>query len=747
MNASGTTRHVLDYWAVLRRRRWVVLLAVSTVTLVALVGSFLSTPLYRATATLQIERHNPDILTFREISQVDYSWAAYNDFFQTQYKILATEAIARKAAESLDLLSHPEFESSQNGPGLRARILSLLPRVGTTQPLDPLDAAALRVLAGLEVSPVRNSHLVHVSWVSPEPTLAPRVANAVTDAYIQYTLESKFSTSDQAAEFLVDQIGTLRREIAAIEERLQRYGEAKNIVSIDDNSNITLRALSDVSQRRTAAQGLLAEREAAYRAVRESSPDALAEVLHSDLIERLKAEHAEYEAELSEKSQMFKDDWPEVESLKSKIEQVRAQLERETDEIATKVLLSAEADYNRARAEVANLDDLLAQQEDAAQRLRRNAVEYANLRGEVDKKRDTLDALMARQNEMALSTRLRDLDATSSNIRVVNRARVPVAPFRPDTGLNVTLGLLAGLVLGVGGAFLLDYLDNTIGSPREIESVTSLPVLAVVPHQGEDATRAVAWLKRETAAPHRQPVERVTHLESRAPASEAYRELRTSILLSNPGRPPRQLVVTSSIPEEGKSATSVNLAVVLAHLDRKVVIVDTDLRRPRLHKIFDVPNETGVSTYLSGMEADPGRLLVPTDVAGLEFLPSGPIPPNPSELLNSERFAELGRTLLSRGYDHLIFDSPPVLSVADPVIIGSAVDGAILVVRAAKTPRQSVRQATEKMGQPGVRALGVVLNDVRLGGHGYGYYRYHYHHGETGQGADAGSGDGKAESA
>jgi capsular exopolysaccharide synthesis family protein len=742
MDPSPGTRHLLEYWAVLRRRRWVVYLAVATVTLVALVGSFLSTPLYRATTTLQIERHNPDILTFRDLSQVDYSWVAYSDFFQTQFKILGSEAIARKAAESLDLLSHPDFEPSDEAPGLRARVLSLIPRPGETQPLDPLDAAALRVLAGLEIAPVRNSHLVNVSWVSPEPELAPRVANAVVDAYIQYTLESKFSTSDQAAEFLVDQIGTLRQEITAIEERLQTYGEAKNIVSIDDNSNITLRALSDIAQRRTAAQAVLAEKEAAYRAVRESSPEALPEVLHSDLIERLKAEHAQYEAELSEKSELFKDGWPEIETLKSRIEQVRSQLRRETDEIAAKVLLSAEADYNRARAEVANLEALLQRQENAAQRLRRNAVEYANLRAEVDKKRDTLDALMARQNEMALSTRLRDLDATSSNIRVVNRARVPVAPFHPNTRLNLTLGLLLGLVLGLGGVFLLEYLDNTVGSPQELEAVTALPVLAVVPHEGEDGGLSVARMRRKPAVVPERPVERVAHLQPQAPASEAYRELRTSILLSNPGHPPRLLVVTSSIPEEGKSATSVNLAVVLAQMGRKVVVVDTDLRRPRLHKIFDVPNETGVSTYLSGMEEDPDRLLVPTDVPGLMFLPSGPIPPNPSELLNSQQFADLGRELLARGHDHVIFDSPPVLSVADPLIIGSVVDGTILVVRASRTPRQSVRLATEKLEQPGVRALGLVLNDVRSGGHGYGYYRYHYDRGETGRGPD-----GKAESA
>lgn len=711
-------RHLLEYWAVLVRRRWVVYLAVATVSVVALVGSFLVTPLYRGSATLLIERQNPDILTFRDLNSTDYSWAAYSDFYQTQYKILASDAVARRAVRRLGLGSHPAFEENRRSPGLYARIRSLLPGTATKVDRSVEDLATSWVQGALEVAPIRNSQLVKVSWVSSDPHLAADVANAVGDAFIGFNLETTFTATDQATEFLVNQIGTLKREIADIEVRLQDYGEAKRIVSIDDSSNITLKALADVAARRTQARAVLAEKEAAYRAVRESTPDALPEVLRSDLIARLKQEYASYEADYSEKSRLFKDDWPGMQTLHSKLEQARDRLELETAAIARQAVLAAESEYRRALAEVSNLDALLGSQEEAAQRLRRDSVEFANLQSEVQKKRETLNALIARQNEMALSTRLNELDAASSNIRIVDRAMPPAAPFRPNKKLNVALGLVLGLGLGVAMAFFLDYLDNAIGAPGEIERIVDIPILAIVPRHGPGPT-GFGRRVRET-----QPVDldHIAARDPRAPVSEAYRDLRTAILLSGAGEPPRRLMVTSALPEEGKSATAVNLAVVLAQTGRKVLLVDTDLRRPRLHRAFAIENGRGASTYLSGLEADPVSLVVATDVPGLDLLPSGPVPPNPSELLDSERFAAGCRALLEAGYDHVVFDSPPALSVADPVILASTTDAAILVARAGRTPRESLRLAAAKFRKAGIRLAGVVLNDLDIRARGYAHY-------------------------
>ncbi len=725
-------------WAILRRRRWMVLVSVALCIVIALFSSYLPTPRYRASTTLLIQRQNPDILTFRDLSRIDQSWAAYADFYQTQYKILASDEVARRAAERLRIASHPEIAVSAARAGLLSRLLALLPRRGARGPVDPEDAATRFVLAGLDVSPVRRSQLVTVSWTSTDPDLAARVANAVADAYIAYNLESQYSTSGQASEFLADQIRKLKAEIDDAEGRLQRYGESKRIVSVDDSSNVTMRALADVAERRTAARTVLAEKEAAYRAAKATPPDGLPEVLDSPLIANLKAEYAKLEADLAQQTERFRDDWPEVRALRAKLDGVSSRLDRETAEIARKVVLAAEADWRRARDEVGNLDRLVREQEEAAQRLRRDAVEFTNLRAEVQKKRETLDALIARQGEMALSTRLKDLDATSSNIRIVSPARPPNAPFKPDTRLNLALGLLFGLGLGVGGAFFLDYLDNTVATRADVEAAAGLAVLASVPRHGETAA-ALPRLRAEAAADADSEVELVAARDGHAPASEAYRELRTAILMASPGSPPRRLMVSSALPAEGKSATTTNLAVALAQLGRRVVLVDTDLRRPRLHRVLGLDNDAGVSTWLAGLARDPERLARATSIPGLDVVTSGPIPPNPSELLDSPVFAELAERLVALGYDHVLFDSPPTLSVTDAVLIASRADAVVLVARCGRTPKQSLRHAVERYAQAGIRPVGVVLNDVgrEAGGYGYGYGRYAYRHdaGEPSAGA------------
>ncbi len=726
--------HLLDSWDVLRRRRWVVYLAVTTVALVALVGSYLVTPLYRATVTLQIERETPDILAFEDLTRVDYSWAAYADFYQTQYKILSSETVARRAADRLDLVSHPLFQQEAAGqPGVLAWLRGLLPRRGENVLRTPLDVATAWLGAHLEVSPVRNSQLVRVSWTSPDPELAARVANAVADAYIAFTLEAHYSPPDQASEFLVNQIGALKQEIGELEERLQSYGEAKRIVSIDESSNITLRALADIAQRRTEAETRLAETEAAYRALRDAPPEALPEVRDSELINRLKAEHASYESQYGELAQRFKDDWPALRTLRSRLEQLQARIAAETEEIRLKVVAAAQARYLAARHEVEQLDTLQREHEAAAQRLKRDAFDYATLQAEVQRKREILNALLKRQNEMALATRLQDLDVTSSNVRVVDPARPPTAPYRPNVTLNLLLGLVLGLALGVGMAFFLDYLDNTVSSPSHVERETGLPTLAVIPRHVAGAAPLVRVRRRAAAA---GPVDLVAQREGRAAATEAFRELRTAILLSSPGSPPRQLMVTSALAKEGKSATTANLALVFAQLGRRVLLVDADLRRPRLHRIFETDNERGLSTYLSGLEKDPRQLVRPTEVPGLDLLPSGPVPPNPADLLAAPVFADLGHRLLEAGYEHILYDSPPVLSVADPVLVAAAVERAILVVRADFTPRESLRAAVDKLVQAGVRPAGLVLNDLDLDSHArgrYGYGRYAYTRADRGE--------------
>jgi len=727
MNNVRGAAQLLDYGSILVRRRWVVYLAAITVTSVALIGSFLMTPLYRSTVTLQIDRQSPDILTFRDLSKVDYSWVAYSDFFQTQYRIMSSLPVARIAVERLGLDAHPMFESQDSEPGWIARLRSLIPRRGTEVAVDPLDLAAAQLLAGLSVAPIPNSNLVHLSLVGPDPNLAAEAANALAGAYIGYNVQSRYSTSEQADDFLINQIAKLKTEIAETEEKLLTYGEAKRIVSIDEANNITLQGLKDIATRRTAARTSLAQAEARLAAIRQSPANSLPEVLNSTLIGRLLAEYAAYEAEYSEKSMRFKDAWPGMQTLNSKLDQARLRLELETERIASQVLAAAESEYIRASSEVANLDRLLRSTEAVAQSLKRDSVDYTTFHSEMEKKRETLDRLIKRQNELALSTELTALgENTQTNIRILEEARPATAAFRPNLKVNLLLGIVLGVMLGVSAAVILEYLDNTVKSSAELERITDKPILATIPRHGKGAVALSRVRRREPAAPGVN-VDLVTHEQGRADVSEAYRELRTALLLSHAGEPPRLIMVTSPLPEEGKSATAINLAIVLSQLGRRVLIVDTDLRRPRLHRALATGNDRGVSTFLSGLENDVSSLISRTAVEGLDLVSSGPIPPNPSELLNSPRFAQLGEELLALRCDHVIFDSPPVMSVSDPVIIANAVDSAILVVRAGRTPRQAVRSAVEKLGQANNAPNGIVLNDVDVESHGSYHYRYTYH--------------------
>jgi capsular exopolysaccharide synthesis family protein len=723
-HAPGEGFELRHYWQIVRRRRWVVYLTIVTAVLCALVLAFLTTPQYRAATVLQIERRQPDILAFREVAAPEF-WTAFDHFYQTQYQIIASAPVARLAAERLELASDPRFSPDESRPGILARLVRMLPRKGRPPVRrDPLDVAADRLRARLEVVPLQYSYLVQVAWHDPDPEFAAVAANAIADAYIRFNLKSRFSTTGQAEEFLVDQIQTLEQEIAGLEETLQGYAHEKSIVTLGESENLTFRALQEIAASRTAAESALVRAEAVYRGTLAAEPEELPEVRGSALIAELRTAHAQLEAEISRASSTFRDDWPGLQTLRSQLEQTRERLGLETERIGRQVRGEAEAAYQRALREFRELDRLLGSHEQDVQRLQRDAVRYTSLQSAVEKKRETLDALLGRQNEMALSTRLQDLDLTTSNVTIVEVAKPPVAPVRPRTKLNLAVGLVVGLSFGLGLAFLLDHLDNTIGSADELRSACGLPVLAVIPRHGVAAT-ALGRVRRR-GVHGGATIDLVAHRDPRAAVSEAYRGLRTSLLLSRAGRPPHRIVMTSALPEEGKTATVVNLAIVLAQLGRRVLLVDADLRRPRLHAALGVENGRGVSTYLSGLEAEPGRLVVPTTIEHLDFLSSGPVPPNPAELLDSPLFAALGGRLVDGGYDHVLLDVPPVLSVADPLIVAAAADLAILVVRAGRTPRQSVRMAAERLRQMPSVGLGAVLNGFDAEAHGAPYDGYTY---------------------
>ena len=727
--SDRTARHLRDYWRVLVQRRWVVFTCLGAVVATTLVLTFLITPEYEATTTLQIERQGPNILNFKDIVGADPSYASYQDFYQTQYKILQSRTVIHLAIERLDLMNRPEFAGRKQAPIQRFSRWAKSTLFGAKEDDDPLEPALKFIEENLSIQPVRNSQLVRISFTDRSPALARELSNAMAEAFLQFNYESRYGTTALAKEFLTKEVARVQSDIGGLERKLQEYGTQKEILALSDGTkDISEQALGDLNSRYIEARGRLAVVEARYGAVRNGSPESLPEVLNSSLINTLRQQYAEMERKYTQMAERFKPDWPDMQQLQGEMEQSRQRLELEAQNIAGRVARVARADYEKAKAEVANLEKQVATQKIEVQRVNRDAIEYASLKAEIGTKRTVLTDLVSRESETATSERLKD--TTASNIRIVDPAETPKKPAKPKKVMNLLLALILGSALGVGAAFLADYLDNTVKSEQDILRIAKLPVLGYVPHF--QPLRAVTDEAHAAQAPTPQ-VDLASHTDSRSGFAEAFKNLRTSLLLASADRPPRSIVVTSCEPQDGKSTVSVNLSIVLTQLGRRVLLVDADLRRPRLHKVFGIQNAVGLSNFLSG-NATADELIQETDIPNLRIVVSGPVPPNPSELLGSPALdGFLGRLVEEHAFDHVIFDSPPLVSVTDPVILASRMDGTMIVVRAGKTARESLVHATERIQHSRARVIGAVLNAVTEDAENYYYYgkyRYYRHYGE-----------------
>jgi capsular exopolysaccharide synthesis family protein len=710
-----------DYWRLLVRRKSVVLASVVAVVAVAGIFVLLATPHYRATATVQIERQGPDILDFKDVLNVDP--AGYQEFYQTQYMILQSRAVIRRAAERIDLLNRPEYATRKRSPLRRLTEMATSTFSGrAAADGDPLDRAVRFIEDGLAVVPVRNSHLVDVSFVDRDPPLARDVANAVVEAYQQFNLDARYSTTKQASEFLTRQVVSLRSEIAEKERQLQEFSEKKEILSVNDETkDISGQALADLSRRVVEARGRLALAQARYESVHRAEPDALTEVTNNSMVNGLKQQKATLERKLTLLSGRFKGEWPEVDEVGQELAKADEQLQAEIAAIAAQVRGAAGADMERAESEVVRLERQLEQQKEEVRRVHREAGEFAGLKAEIENKRAFLNDLVSRQSQTEVSDRLRDTRA--SNVHVVDRAQLPKTPSKPNKPLVMMVSLLLGMLVGIGAAIVLDHLDYTVKSAQEIERLTALPILGRIPLF--QPLRAVkdGGTERERAE-STTSTDLGSHLDPQSAFAEAFKNLRTSLLLASPDRPPKNIVVTSCEPRDGKSTTSVNLAIVLTQLGRRVLLIDADLRRPRIHKMFGIPSGVGLSSLLTGnaaFEDVPQTTVVP----GLAIITSGPIPPTPSELLGSPALqALLDRLQRDATYDHVILDCPPSLQVADSVILASRADATIVVVRPGKTSRESLAHGVVRLRQARAYVVGAVLNAMPEDTSGY-YYHYY----------------------
>ena len=708
---ESSALHLRDIGRVIHERRTVVVTCAIFVVALTTLFSFLVVPEYRATTTIQIDRKSSDSLTFgNERTTSDYY--DYQDFYLTQYKILQSRSVMRMAAERLDLLNRPEFASRKPSPlgRLYAWGMGVLAFPGHEEkgPKDPSLAAIAFIERGLKVEPLRNSKLVGLSFIDRDRRLCAEAANAVADAYERFNTETRYATSSEARDFLTKQVARLQSEIGVEERKLQDYGTQNEILAVSNGTqDISEKALGDMNAKLVESKGRLAVAQARYEAAEKGSADSLTEVLTSPLIADLRMQYAQIERKHSQMAERFKPDWPPLQQLQEELDRAKKRLDIESEAIASQVRSVAKADYAKTRDEVEFLGRQVAEQKGEVQRVGRDAIDYAGLKAGIETKRKLLNDLLTRQSDSETTRALKDTPA--SNIRVIDRAEVPRAPYKPDIKLNLLLSILCGVFLGTAAAIFLDYLDNTVKNETDIQRYAGMPALGFIPlYQplrivGTDEPASISQYGADIAC----------HADGHSSFAEAFKSLRTSFLMASPERAPRHVVVTSCEALEGKSTVATNLAISLTQLGRRVVVVDADLRRPRLHKVLGVANDLGLSSFLSG-NADASEIVHEGGIPNLLVVTSGPLPPNPAELLASKALDRFLEELEDLGpFDHVFFDSPPLLQMADAVLLANRMDATVLVTREGRTTHQALAAGAKRLRQSRARVLGAVLNAVQ----------------------------------
>ena len=707
--------HLLDYVKVLYKRRWTAatafLLAVGSVT----VYTFTATPIYEAKTRLLIETEEKNVVNFKQVVDEDQTKA---DYYQTQYNILQSRALARRTLDQLKLWDQAPFGGAAERPsfgtwllGAPAAAVGLFRKApdvpAANQVPDAGETAAQSkaidtFLSHLTVAPIRNSRLVDVKYQLSDPALATSIVNALAKNYIEQNLEYKFTASKEASDWLGQRLTEERKAVEAAEAKLQAYREQNEAISLTDRENITVQKLSDLNAALTRAKTERIQKQAAYQQLNlsQSDPsklDTFPAILTNAFIQQQKGELAELQRQYAQLSEKFGDRHPEIIKVKSAIQVAQTKL---TGEIA-KVVQSVRSEYQAALAQENSLTAALNAQKGEALTMNRKAIDYGVLERDVESSKQIYNSLLNRAKETGVAGELK-----TSNIRVVDPAEQPRKPVTPQKALNELLALIGGTVFACGLAFFFEYLDSRIKTPDEIRTHLGLAHLGMLPAMDQKDGK--------------YPL-----LSGGVPAnfSEAFRAFRTNVLFSSAQDGARTLVVTSTAPGEGKSMVASNLAISLAQAGQRVLLVDGDMRKPKTHEIFGCKQEPGLSNVMVG-SSKASEAVRKTTVSGLWVLAAGRIPPNPAELLGSARFREF-LTSLKQHFDWILVDTPPVMAVTDAALVAHRASGVVFVVGAEMTSHHAARRALDQLEHAGAKFVGAVLNRVDLEKNAYYYSQYY----------------------
>ncbi len=757
------TLDLLNYWITIKKHRWLIVSVTAAVVVIVAIRVAMMTPLYTADATILLRPGTPQILQNHEgqsDNQSTSDTADTENFIKTQSEILKSRTLAASVILNEGLTNDPVFLGRQKRnpsplSNLKHQVAAMFglrpqPKPVTEQMANapaPVKNLIGVYLGSLQIKPITDTELVNIVVTTPNPQLSARLANAHARAYIREGIELRRQANSEAERFLRGKLVELKEQLEKSELALNSYRRDKGIVpglmSMDGKETVVLDRLTELSRQITAAQvsriGLEAQVQQITKHGYTDIPASTGAGGNSGLKGQLDLVMGDYAA----MAQKFKPDYPPLRQLKARLDQLQRSYEQELGKRAT----SVKAAYEAAQAKENELQSEFNRQRTQALGLNDAAVEYAILQREVDTNRELYNSVLQRMKDVGLAA-----ESQSSNIVIVDEAEPPGGPSSPHRTVAIMQAIAFGLALGIALAFLIEYQDKTLKTPEQVEIYLHLPNLAAVPafwraesrtftrsvrkridHRGKtnpapEAANGKPVVDRHAVAKgallpnHRR--ELAGTLNRSSVIGEAYRTLRTAMMLSRAGAAPRTILFTSASNSEGKTVSSLNTALVFAHTGVRVLLVDVDLRRPRCHKVLGMDNTLGLSQVLAGARLVKD-VIRETDIDSLWLLASGSIPPNPSELVGSEKMRETLVELASQ-FDVIILDSPPILPVTDGILLSTMVDGVVLVVNSSKTAKQHVRAACAKLAFARAKVFGVVLNEVDVNSQHYQYYRRYY---------------------
>ncbi|HEX3352460.1 MAG TPA: polysaccharide biosynthesis tyrosine autokinase [Terriglobales bacterium] len=708
-----------EYVRVLIKRKWLVLGCVAVIFGVVALATMRSTRIYDATGSIAINKNESALLNFKDSPN-----GAGSDYYDptdldTEVRILKSDLLALQVIRQLNLDKQPEF----GGGGDSSNTLGL-----TTDALQPDSEKTTALLAnfkaGLRVSLVPNTRIIEIHYRSADKNLAANAVNTLISTYIEQNFKTRFESTMQASDWLSKQLVDLEMKVQTSQEKLVLYQKQHEILGIDEKQNIITSKLDELNKELTAAESDRMGKESVYRLVESGDPDTAAAAAvsagasggasgGSSLMEKMREQQADLKIQVAQLTTQFGNSYPKVMQLNNQLKEVDAQLQTEM----TKVVSRVRSGYLASLQHESMLRAALDKQKQEANQLNESAIEYSLLKRDVESYRTLYEGLMEKLKEAGVTAGLK-----SNNIRNVDKARVPTYPSEPNVPRNLAFALALGMTTGIGLAFLLEGIDNTVRTPEQAQAISALPSLGMIPMGSKNSVEAAA--RRLTVASSREAVELVTQARPQSQMAESYRALRTSLLLTSLGAPPKVILITSALPQEGKTTTSINTAIVLAQKGTRVLLIDADLRRPSIHKTLGMGPKTGLSNVLTGSANLQQAVVRSTIVPTLFVLPAGTPPPNPAELLASSNMKDILAELREE-YDHIIVDTPPTLSVTDAVVMSTRADAVVLVIRSGQTTKQALRRSRDILVQVNARVAGVLLNAVDLNSPDY-YYYYEY---------------------